>query len=164
MGLTHIRYNHYNYISFVHLICPRCFKRAKAILITQTNDLYTPLIFSEFQYLELKNWKIACESCPFVKNIPFPKEFDKRAPGALPYSAPYSTLGSFFYKVEYLDFWAYNSDHLEAIIKYLENCLEQNNPYAFVISSYLRGDWKRNKKKLLTLIRKKFITNSKTFF
>jgi hypothetical protein len=155
-GSTHVRYDHYNYVSIVHLVCPKCQKRAKAILILQTGEPYSELLFGEFQARDLKSWKITCESCPLRLEIPFPREVPSRHRAKSILWKPYSVLGNFYYKIELMGFWAYNIDHLEAIVKYLEGTLNMDNPYYFVVTSYVRGVWKMNKKKLLNLIRKRY--------
>jgi hypothetical protein len=158
-GKSHVRYDHHNYVAFVHLVCPACQKRAIATLIKDTGESYQGTLFGEMQYHELKSWKIVCESCPFRMEVPFAKKiikekYNNKFHEAITSIAPYADLGEFYYKLDSMNFWAYNFDHLDAIIKYLESTLDRDNPYEFIISSYLRSDWKKNKEKLLKLIRR----------
>jgi hypothetical protein len=154
---SHIRYDHYNFVSIVHVICPRCQKRAKAIPLLETGELYPYLFFGEFQIRDLKCWKIACEFCPLRLEVPFPKKITTESRKvSISWGPPYAVLGNFYYKIESMEFWAYNIDHLEAIVKYLEGTLKKDNPYHFVVTSYVRSAWKIKKKKLLALIRRKY--------
>ncbi|OGO95215.1 MAG: hypothetical protein A3F10_01235 [Coxiella sp. RIFCSPHIGHO2_12_FULL_42_15] len=126
----------------------------------ETGEPYRGVLFGDMQYYELKSWKILCESCPFRMEIPFPKEtfkekYNNKVYEAVSCGSPYVGLGEFYYKLDFMNFWAYNVDHLDAIVKYLESTLGRDNSYNFVISSYLRSDWKKNKEKLLKLIRGK---------
>jgi phage FluMu protein Com len=133
-GLAHVRYDHLYRARVLHACCPKCGALANAKKNSEL-EYQNVLIGDLSKSWNLKDWEVRCTSCPkILENIDFIQ------------------LPPLFFKNDILEIWAWNKDHLAAILDYLQNNLPKDHPYTWLMT-YIPKSWKRHKNKAIKTMR-----------
>ncbi len=147
---THVRYCHHNWVTFLHVKCSKCQKRAVARLQQADGEPYSSLFFGDELKRKDHKWFIACEYCVFRKT----------SEDLSSHVNPFKNVGEFYYKIPKYNFWAYNFDHFLASYAYLQSRRDTQNIYNFILRAYFRREWLLHKKQLIKEVEKKYFPTS----
>ncbi len=121
-GKTHVRYAHKHYPKVIELKCDKCESKIIATNQNVPDGIEHFMDISEFE----KKWSLVCLNCTFRAELNWDelKEFD------------------FWLKTEIrnTEFWSWNIDHLNMILKKLKKVDLKSDKWEF-FQSYIPKEW-----------------------